>query len=95
MFRTLDKMHAMLDRPAETLKEVSFLQMYGRDLQEAQRWCELYKVCYFIIYHCTVSILFLNSIFRLNAKKLSLILLYTLIYRIFLLLRYFIELSSL
>ncbi|XP_045500144.1 serine/threonine-protein kinase Tor-like [Colias croceus] len=43
MFRTLDKMHAMLDRPPETLKEVSFLQMYGRDLQEAQRWCELYK----------------------------------------------------
>lgn len=44
MFRTLDKMHTMLDRPPETLKEVSFLQMYGRDLQEAQRWCELYKV---------------------------------------------------
>ncbi|XP_059048718.1 serine/threonine-protein kinase mTOR-like [Achroia grisella] len=43
MFKTLDKMHAMLNRPPETLKEVSFLQMYGRDLQEAQRWCELYK----------------------------------------------------
>ncbi|CAH0725575.1 unnamed protein product, partial [Brenthis ino] len=43
MFRTLDKMHAMLDRPPETLKEVSFLQMYSRDLQEAQRCCELYK----------------------------------------------------
>ncbi|XP_075980092.1 serine/threonine-protein kinase mTor-like isoform X2 [Anticarsia gemmatalis] len=43
MFKTLDKMHAMLDRPPETLKEVSFLQMYGRDLQEARRWCELYK----------------------------------------------------
>ncbi|CAG9564543.1 unnamed protein product [Danaus chrysippus] len=43
MFRTLDKMHAMLDHPPETLKEVSFLQMYGRDLKEAQRWCELYK----------------------------------------------------
>ncbi|CAH2044014.1 unnamed protein product, partial [Iphiclides podalirius] len=43
MFRTLDKMHTMLDRPPEALKEVSFLQMYGRDLQEAQRWCELYK----------------------------------------------------
>ncbi|XP_045522064.1 serine/threonine-protein kinase mTOR-like [Pieris brassicae] len=43
MFRTLEKMHTMLDRPPETLKEVSFLQMYGRDLQEAQRWCELYK----------------------------------------------------
>ncbi|XP_050677035.1 serine/threonine-protein kinase Tor-like [Leptidea sinapis] len=43
MFRTLEKMHAMLDRPPKTLKEVSFLQMYGRDLQEAQRWCELYK----------------------------------------------------
>lgn len=44
MFKTLDKMHAMLDRPPETLKEVSFLQMYGRDLQEAHRWLELYKV---------------------------------------------------
>ncbi|CAH2267767.1 jg15184 [Pararge aegeria aegeria] len=43
MFRTLDKMHAMLDQPPETLKEVSFLQMYGRDLHEAQRWCEMYK----------------------------------------------------
>ncbi|XP_013148241.1 PREDICTED: serine/threonine-protein kinase mTOR-like [Papilio polytes] len=43
MFRTLDKMHTMLERAPETLKEVSFLQMYGRDLQEAQRWCELYK----------------------------------------------------
>lgn len=44
MFRTLDKMNAMLDQPPETLKEVSFLQMYGRDLKEAQRWCEMYKV---------------------------------------------------
>lgn len=44
MFKTIDKMHAMLDRPAETLKEISFLQMYGRDLKEAQRWSELYKV---------------------------------------------------
>ncbi|XP_072945161.1 serine/threonine-protein kinase mTor-like [Epargyreus clarus] len=43
MFRTLEKMHAMLDQPPETLKEVSFLQMYGRDLQEAQRMCEMYK----------------------------------------------------
>lgn len=44
MFKTLDKMHAMLDRPPDTLKEISFLQMYGRDLQEAQRWCDMYKV---------------------------------------------------
>lgn len=44
MFKTLDKMHAMLDQPPETLKEISFLQMYGRDLKEAQRWSELYKV---------------------------------------------------
>ncbi|XP_030025999.2 serine/threonine-protein kinase mTOR [Manduca sexta] len=43
MFKSLDKMHAMLDRPPETLKEVSFLQMYGRDLKEAQRWCDMYK----------------------------------------------------
>lgn len=44
MFKTLEKMHTMLERPPETLKEVSFLQMYVRDLQEAQRWCDLYKV---------------------------------------------------
>nr|XP_013189744.1 unnamed protein product [Amyelois transitella] len=43
MFKTLEKMHAMLSRPPETLKEISFLQMYGRDLEEAQRWCEMYK----------------------------------------------------
>lgn len=57
MFKTLDKMHAMLDRPPETLKEVSFLQMYGRDLQEAHRWLELYKVCFlfysYIILSCS------------------------------------------
>ncbi|KAJ2945763.1 hypothetical protein O0L34_g605 [Tuta absoluta] len=43
MFKTLDRMHAMLEQTPETLKEVSFLQMYGRDLQEAQRWCDMYK----------------------------------------------------
>ncbi|KAJ8712457.1 hypothetical protein PYW07_005299 [Mythimna separata] len=43
MFKTLDKMHVMLNQPPETLKEVSFLQMYGRDLQEAHRWLDLYK----------------------------------------------------
>ncbi|XP_063386594.1 serine/threonine-protein kinase mTor-like [Cydia fagiglandana] len=43
MARTLERMHAMLARPPQSLKEVSFLQMYGRDLDAAQRWGEMYK----------------------------------------------------
>ena len=32
----------MLEGP-QTLREVSFMQNYGRDLQEAQEWCNKYK----------------------------------------------------
>ncbi|KAG6451388.1 serine/threonine-protein kinase mTOR [Manduca sexta] len=43
MFKTLEPLHAMLERGPQTLKEVSFTQAYGRDLNEAQEWCNRYK----------------------------------------------------
>ncbi|KAG5306758.1 MTOR kinase, partial [Acromyrmex insinuator] len=36
-------LHAMLERGPQTLKETSFNQAYGRDLIEAQEWCNRYK----------------------------------------------------
>ncbi|CAG9112211.1 unnamed protein product [Plutella xylostella] len=44
MFKTLEPLHAMLERGPQTLKEVSFNQAYGRDLNEAQDWCNRFKV---------------------------------------------------
>lgn len=44
MFDTLEPLHAMLERGPQTLKETSFNQAYGRDLMEAQDWCNRYKV---------------------------------------------------
>lgn len=43
MFDTLEPLHAMLERGPQTLKETSFNQAYGRDLIEAQEWCNRYK----------------------------------------------------
>ncbi|CAG9112203.1 unnamed protein product [Plutella xylostella] len=43
MLAALAPMHASLERGARTLKEHSFVQMYGRDLREAQDWCQRYK----------------------------------------------------
>ncbi|XP_063386567.1 serine/threonine-protein kinase mTOR [Cydia fagiglandana] len=43
MFKTLEPLHAMLERGAQTTKEVSFTQAYGRDLNEAQEWCNRFK----------------------------------------------------
>lgn len=43
MLATLEPLHAMLERGPQTLKETSFHQAYGRDLQEAHEWCERYK----------------------------------------------------
>ncbi|CAB3230731.1 unnamed protein product [Arctia plantaginis] len=43
MFRTLEPLHAMLERGPQTMKEVSFSHAYGRDLNEAQDWCNRYK----------------------------------------------------
>lgn len=49
MFKTLEPLHSMLERGPQTMKEASFSQAYGRDLNEAQEWCNRYKVC-FIFY---------------------------------------------
>lgn len=46
MFKTLEPLHAMLERGPQTLKEVSFSQAYARDLNEAQEWCNRFKVTY-------------------------------------------------
>eukprot|EP01113_Clastostelium_recurvatum_P006582 TRINITY_DN1298_c0_g1_i1.p1 TRINITY_DN1298_c0_g1~~TRINITY_DN1298_c0_g1_i1.p1 ORF type:complete len:2380 (+),score=927.36 TRINITY_DN1298_c0_g1_i1:62-7201(+) len=39
MLATLAPLHQMLDKGPETLREVSFQQAFGRDLQEALEWC--------------------------------------------------------
>lgn len=43
MFATLAPLHEMLDKGAETLREVSFAQAFGRDLGEAKQYCLLYR----------------------------------------------------
>ncbi|KAJ3037894.1 phosphatidylinositol kinase- protein kinase tor1 [Rhizophlyctis rosea] len=43
MFATLEPLHHMLERGPETLREISFNQAFGRDLQEALDWCRRYK----------------------------------------------------
>jgi FKBP12-rapamycin complex-associated protein len=43
MFTTLAPLHELLDKGAETLREVSFTQAFGRDLAEAKQYCLLYR----------------------------------------------------
>ncbi|KAI8892612.1 FAT domain-containing protein, partial [Globomyces pollinis-pini] len=43
MFATLEPLHQMLERGPETLREVSFNQTYGRDLQDALDWCRNFQ----------------------------------------------------
>ena len=43
MFATLQPLHAMLDKGPETLREISFIQSFGRELQEARDWCNTYR----------------------------------------------------
>jgi len=43
MFAILDPLHDLLDKGPQTLREVSFIQAFGRDLDEARRWCSTYK----------------------------------------------------
>ncbi|XP_044740220.1 serine/threonine-protein kinase Tor [Chrysoperla carnea] len=43
MLAILEPLHAQLEKGPETLKETSFHQAYGRDLQEAHEWCQRYK----------------------------------------------------
>ncbi|KAL7753608.1 phosphatidylinositol kinase- protein kinase tor1 [Sorochytrium milnesiophthora] len=44
MLAVLEPLHAMMAKGPETLREVSFHQMYGRDLQEAHEWCQKYRL---------------------------------------------------
>ncbi|KAF2473283.1 uncharacterized protein BDR25DRAFT_257609 [Lindgomyces ingoldianus] len=43
MFTTLAPLHAMLDKGPETLREISFIQSFGRELQEARDWCNTFR----------------------------------------------------
>lgn len=43
MLTTLEPLHEMLRKGPETLREISFIQSFGRDLNEAKDWCEAYK----------------------------------------------------
>lgn len=43
MFATLAPLHAMIDRGPETLREISFIQSFGRELQEARDWCNTFR----------------------------------------------------
>lgn len=44
MFKVLEPLHARLEKGPQTLKETSFNQQYGRDLHEAQEFCQRYKI---------------------------------------------------
>lgn len=43
MFAILEPLHAMVARGAQSLKEMSFQQAYGRDLQQAHDWCKQFQ----------------------------------------------------
>ncbi|KAI4086955.1 MAG: hypothetical protein LQ339_008975 [Xanthoria mediterranea] len=43
MFATLEPLHDMIDKGADTLREISFVQAFGRDLHEARQWCVSYR----------------------------------------------------
>ncbi|KAI9757288.1 MAG: hypothetical protein M4579_003499 [Chaenotheca gracillima] len=43
MLATLMPLHEQLDRGPETLREISFHQAFGRDLQDARDWCTAYR----------------------------------------------------
>ncbi|KAI9797251.1 MAG: phosphatidylinositol kinase- protein kinase tor1 [Piccolia ochrophora] len=43
MFETLKPLHDQLEKGPETLREISFVQAFGRDLTEARDWCATYR----------------------------------------------------
>ncbi|KAI9804847.1 MAG: hypothetical protein M1825_001216 [Sarcosagium campestre] len=43
MFETLKPLHDQLDKGPQTLREISFVQTFGRDLTEARDWCATYR----------------------------------------------------
>lgn len=44
MLEVLEPLHQMMEKGAETLREVSFIQSFGRDLAEAAEWCRKHQV---------------------------------------------------
>ena len=43
MFQVLEPVHAMMEKGAETVRETSFMQLFGRDLTDANECCLRYK----------------------------------------------------
>ncbi|KAL2917300.1 phosphatidylinositol kinase-related protein kinase tor1 [Polyrhizophydium stewartii] len=43
MLDTLEPLHQMFERGPETVREVAFMQAFGRDLAEAYEWCKKYR----------------------------------------------------
>lgn len=43
MFATLAPLHELLEKGPTTLREISFTQVFGRDLREALQWCNKYR----------------------------------------------------
>ena len=43
MFATLEPLHELINKGTETLREISFVQAFGRDLHEAREWCDTYS----------------------------------------------------
>ena len=43
MFNILEPLHDLIEKGAETLKEQSFMQHFGRDLAEAKECCNRYQ----------------------------------------------------
>ena len=43
MFAALQPLHEMIDRGPDTLREISFVQTFGRDLNDARDWCNKYR----------------------------------------------------
>ncbi|WPH02862.1 Hypothetical protein R9X50_00573000 [Acrodontium crateriforme] len=43
MLKCLEPLHAMLAKGPETLREISFIQSFGRDIEEAKQWCDTYR----------------------------------------------------
>ncbi|KAI4184996.1 MAG: hypothetical protein LQ346_006001 [Caloplaca aetnensis] len=42
MIKTLEPLHELVDKGADTLREISFVQAFGRDLHEARQWSLTY-----------------------------------------------------
>ena len=43
MFNVLEPLHDMIDRGAQTLREMSFIQQFGRELHEAREFCNTFR----------------------------------------------------